>query len=144
MNKLDNNTEVKKEYTDIEVYKLNNGILHDHFEDFEYKYNENRIYCAKMTKEGEKQYIRWSSNNGYNLKGVKRGDILMLQKMEARKTREIDHIFYNVISRTKDKLVCQWANDDGAFTTYLKVLKAPLPSANEIEEFNFNLNNTDS
>jgi hypothetical protein len=58
----------------------------------------------------------------------------MLTKMHSRKNRTIDKIYYKVISRRKDKLVCQWANDDIVYTTYLKALKAPLPKAKECKE----------
>lgn len=139
------NAEIENEYTDIEVYKLYNGILHDHFKSFEYKYGEKRISCAKMTKEGKEQWIHWSDNNGYNLNDVKRGDILMLLKMHPKKNWKLDRIFYKVISRTKDKLVCQWANGDVSYTTYLKALKAPLPTVVEaIAEYNLQIEDTNS
>ena len=128
MTKVDNNL------TDREYYKLKNGIMHQHFKGFDYKWNENRIYCAKVTKEGEYQWIRWGDNNGYDLNDIKRGDVLMLTKMHPRKNRTIDKIFYKVISRRKDKLVCQWANDDIVYTTLKKALKTPLPKAKECKE----------
>ena len=122
------------ELTDREFYKLKNGIMHEHFKDFEFKWNENRIYCAKVTKEGEYQWIKWSDNKGYDLNSIKRGDIIMLQKMHPKRNRTLDKIFYKVISRRKDKLVCEWANDDVIYTTYKKALKAPLPKAKECKE----------
>ena len=117
--------------TDREFYKLKNGIMHQHFKGFEFKWNENRIYCAKVTKEGEYQWIRWGDSNGYNLNNVRRGDVIMLQKMHPTKARTIDKIFYKVISRRKNKLVCEWAHDDVIYTTYLKALKAPLTRVKE-------------
>jgi hypothetical protein len=120
--------------TDREIYKLKNGIMHEHFKGFEFKWGSNRIYCAKVTKAGEYQWIRWGDNEGYDLNDVRRGDIIMLTKMHSRKNRTIDKIYYKVISRRKDKLVCQWANDDIVYTTYLKALKAPLPKAKECKE----------
>jgi len=122
------------ELTDREFYKLKNGIMHEHFKDFEFKWNENRIYCAKVTKEGEYQWIKWSDNKGYDLNSIKRGDIIMLQKMHPKRNRTLDKIYYKVISRRKDKLVCEWANDDVIYTTYKKALKAPLPKAKECKE----------
>ena len=122
------------ELTDREFYKLKNGIMHEHFKDFEFKWNENRIYCAKVTKEGEYQWIKWSDNKGYDLNSIKRGDIIMLQKMHPKRNRTLDKILYKVISRRKDKLVCEWANDDVIYTTYKKALKAPLPKAKECKE----------
>ena len=122
------------ELTDREFYNLKNGIMHQHFKGFEFKWGSNRIYCAKMTKEGEYKWIKWSDNKGYDLNDVRRGDIIMLQKMHHTKNRTIDKIYYKVISRRKDKLVCQWANDDIVYTTYRKALKAPLPRVNECKE----------
>ena len=122
------------EWTDRGFYKLKNGIMHEHLKDFEFKWNENRIYCAKVTKEGEYQWIKWSDNKGYDLNSIKRGDIIMLQKMHPKRNRTLDKIFYKVISRRKDKLVCEWANDDVIYTTYKKALKAPLPKAKECKE----------
>ena len=118
--------------TDREMYRLKDGVMHQHFNGFNYKWNENRIYCAKVLPSGEYQWIKWSDNKGYDLNDVKRGDIIMLQKMHPRKNRTIDKIYYKVISRRKDKLVCQWANDDVTYTTYLKALKAPLPRVQEL------------
>ena len=116
---------------DREMYRLKDGIMHQHFNGFNYKWGENRIYCAKVTKAGEYQWIKWSENNGYDLNDVKRGDIIMLQKMHHSKNRTLDKIFYKVISRRKDRLVCEWAHDDVIYTTYRKALKAPLPKAKE-------------
>lgn len=117
--------------TDREMYRLKDGIMHQHFKGFDYKWGENRIYCAKVTKEGEYQWIKWSDNNGYNLNNVRRGDIIMLQKMHPKRNRTIDKIYYKVISRTKSKIIAQWANGDIVYTTLKKALKAPLPKAKE-------------
>lgn len=125
MENIDNNL------IDREFYNLKNGIMHEHFKDFEYKWGSNRIYCAKVLQSGEYQWIKWSDNEGYDLNDVRRGDVIMLQKMHHTKNRTIDKIYYKVISRRKDKLVCQWANDDIVYTTYRKALKAPLPKAKE-------------
>lgn len=119
------------ELTDREFYKLKNGIMHEHFKGFEFKWNKNRIYCAKVLKEGEYKWIKWSENNGYDLNDVRRGDVIMMLKMHPKRNRTIDKIYYKVISRRKDKLVCEWANDDIVYTTYLKALKAPLPHVKE-------------
>ena len=119
------------ELTDREFYKLENAIMHEHFKDFEYKWGSNRIYCAKVLQSGDYQWIRWGDNNGYDLNDIKRGDVLMLTKMHPRKNRTIDKIYYKVISRRKDKLVCEWAHDDIVYTTYRKALKAPLPRVKE-------------
>lgn len=131
---MENMANVDNNLIDREIYRLKDGVMHEHFKGFEFKWNENRIYCAKVTKEGEYQWIIWSDNEGYNLNNVKRGDIIMLQKMHHTKNRTIDKIYYKVISRTKDKLVCQWANDDIVYTTLKKALKAPLPKAKECKE----------
>lgn len=120
--------------TDREMYRLKDGILHQHFKGFDYKWGENRIYCAKVLQNGEFQWIKWSENNGYDLNDVRRGDVIMLQKMHPKHNRTIDKIFYKVISRTKSKIIAQWANGDIVYTTYLKALKAPLPKVNTIKE----------
>jgi len=117
--------------TDREIYKLKNGIMREHFKGFEFKWGSNRIYCAKVLQSGEYKWIKWSDNKGYDLNDVRRGDIIMLTKMHPKRNRTIDKIYYKVISRRKDKLVCQWAHDDVIYTTYLKALKAPLPKAKE-------------
>ena len=122
------------ELIDREFYKLKNGIMHQQFKGFDYKWNENRIYCAKVLQGGEYQWIRWNENNGYDLNDVRRGDIIMLTKMHPTKVRTLDKIYYKVISRRKDKLVCEWANGDIVYTTYRKALKAPLPKAKECKE----------
>lgn len=127
-------TNVDNIVTDREFYKLKDGIMYEHFKDFAYKWNENRIYCAKVTKEGEYQWIRWGDSNGYNLNNVRRGDVIMITKMHPRKNRTLDKIFYKVISRRKNKLVCEWAHDDVIYTTYKKALKAPLPKVKECKE----------
>ena len=130
MENVDNNL------TDREMYRLKDEIMHQHFKGFDYKWGSNRIYCAKVLKEGEYKWIKWSDNEGYDLNDVRRGDVLMLTKMHHTKNRTIDKIYYKVISRRKDKLVCQWANDDIVYTTYLKALKAPLPRVQDIKENN--------
>lgn len=122
------------ELTDREFYNLKNGVLHEHFKDFAYKWNENRIYCAKVLQSGEYQWIRWSDNKGYDLNDVRRGGVIMVQKMHHTKNRTIDKIYYKVISRTKSKIIAQWAHDDIIYTTYRKALKAPLPRVKECKE----------
>ena len=119
------------ELTDREMYRLKDGIMHEHFKDFAYKWGENRIYCAKVTKEGEYQWIRWNEKQGYDLNNVRMGDIIMLTKMHPTKVRTLDKIYYRVISRTKNKIITQWAHDDIVYTTLKKALKAPLPKAKE-------------
>ncbi|WP_279188402.1 hypothetical protein [Prevotella melaninogenica] len=122
------------ELTDREFYKLKDGIMYEHFKEFAYKWGENRIYCAKVLQNGEFQWIKWSENNGYDLNDVRRGDVIMLQKMHPKHNRTIDKIFYKVISRTKSKIIAQWAHDDIVYTTYKKAIKAPLPKVNTIKE----------
>lgn len=122
------------ELTDREFYKLKDGIMYEHFKEFAYKWGENRIYCAKVLQNGEFQWIKWSENNGYDLNDVRRGDVIMLTKMHPRKNRTIDKIYYRVISRTKSKIIVQWAHDDVTYTTLKKALKAPLPKAKECKE----------
>jgi hypothetical protein len=117
-----------------EMYKLEDGIMHEHFKGFEFKWGSNRIYCAKVTKAGEYQWIMWNDKQGYDLNNVKRGDVIMVQKMHHTKNRTIDKIYYKVISRTKSKIIAQWAHDDVTYTTYRKALKAPLPKAKECKE----------
>jgi len=46
-------TNVDNNLTDREIYKLKNGIMHEHFKGFDYKWNENRIYCAKVLQSGQ-------------------------------------------------------------------------------------------
>lgn len=128
MTKVDNNL------TGREMYRLKEGVMHEHFKGFAYKWNENRIFCAKVLQSGEYQWIKWSDNEGYDLNDIKRGDVLMLTKMHPRKNRTIDKIYYKVISRTKSKIIAQWANDDIVYTTLKKALKAPLPRVNECKE----------
>ena len=122
------------ELTDREMYRLKDGVMHQHFNGFNYKWNENRIYCAKVTKEGEYKWIKWSEKQGYDLNDVRRGDVLMLQKIHPKRNRTLDKIFYKVISRTKSKIIAQWANNDVIYTTYRKAIKAPLPKAKECKE----------
>ena len=123
------------ELTDREFYNLKNGIMHQHFKGFEFKWGSNRIYCAKVLQSGEYQWIRWNNKQGYDLNNVKRGDVIMVQKMHPKRNRTIDKIYYKVISRRKDKLVCEWANDDIVYTTYKKAKNAPLPKVNTIKEY---------
>ena len=106
--------------------------MHQHFKDFEFKWNENRIYCAKVLQNGEYQWIRWSDNEGYDLNDVRRGDVIMLQKMHHSK---IGHLIKSLQSYIKDenKIITQWAQDDVIYTTYLKALKAPLPRVKELK-----------
>ncbi len=125
MENIDNNL------TDREMYRLKDEIIHQHFNGFNYKWGKNRIYCAKVLQSGEYQWIKWSDNEGYDLNSIKRGDIIMLQKMHPKRNRTIDKIYYKVISRTKSKIIAQWANADIVYTTYKKALKAPLPKAKE-------------
>ena len=120
------------ELTDREFYKLKNGIMHEHFKGFDYKWNENRIYCAKVLQNGEYQCIRWNDNKGYDLNDIRRGDIIMMLKMHPTKVRTLDKIFYKVISRTKSKIIAQWAHDDVTYTTYKKAKNAPLPRVKEL------------
>lgn len=122
------------ELIDREFYKLEDGKMHQHFKGFEYKWGENRIYCAKVLQGGEYQWIRWSDNEGYDLNDIKRGDVLMLQKMHPTKVRTLDKIYYRVISRTKNKIITQWAHDNIVYTTYKKAKNAPLPKVNTIKE----------
>ena len=117
--------------TDREMYRLKDGVMHQHFKDFEYKWGENRIYCAKVLQSGEYQWLMWNDNKGYDLNDVRRGDIIMMLKMHPKRNRTIDKIYYKVISRRKDKLVCEWAHDNIVYTTYKKALKAPLPRVKE-------------
>ena len=120
------------ELTDREFYKLKNGKMHEHFKGFDYKWNENRIYCAKVLQNGEYQWIRWNDNKGYDLNDIRRGDIIMMLKMHPTKVRTLDKIFYKVISRTKSKIIAQWAHDDVTYTTYKKAKNAPLPRVKEL------------
>ena len=105
-----------------EVYTLKDGFLPVYFTNFEYEYKVNRICVAKVIDK-EKEYLNWVPKKGYNLNNIKRGDILMVKKMEPFKNRDIDKIFYKVISISKDKLICEYAHDDKVYTTYLKALK---------------------
>ena len=128
-------TNVDNNLTDREIYKLKNGIMHQHFKGFEFKWGSNRIYCAKVLQSVEYQWIRWNDKQGYDLNNVKRGDVIMVQKMHPKRNRTIDKIYYKVISRRKDKLVGEWANDDIVYTTYKKAKNAPLPKVNTIKEY---------
>lgn len=127
-------TNVDKILIDREFYKLKNGVMNEHFKGFEFKWGSNRIYCAKVLQNGEYQWIRWGEKQGYDLNSIKRGDVLMLQKMHPTKARTIDKIYYKVISRTKSKIIAQWAHDDIVYTTYKKAIKAPLPRVKECKE----------
>ena len=124
---------MNNETMDREIYTLIDGYMLTHFENFEYQYNVNRIYVAKVIKDKEYEWIRWDKKKGYNLNDIQRGDVIMVHKMMPWKNRTLDKIFYKVISISKDKLICEWANGDNVYTTYLKALKAPLPELNEIE-----------
>lgn len=105
-----------------EVYTLKDGFLPVYFTNFEYEYKVNRICVAKVIDK-EKEYINWVAKKGYNLNNIQRGDILMVKKMMPFKNRDIDKIFYKVISISNDKLICEYANGDKVYTTYLKALK---------------------
>ena len=52
--------------------------------------------------------------------------------MHPKRNRTKDKIYYKVISRTKNKIIAQWANGDIVYTTYKKALKAPLPRVKEL------------
>lgn len=106
-----------------EVYDLKNGFMPTCFEDFEYKKNINRICVAKVIKNKVYDWINWIPKKGYNLNNIQRGDIIMVKKMEAFKNRDLDKIFYKVISISKDKLICDYGKGDKVYTTYLKALK---------------------
>lgn len=131
---MENMANVDNNLIDREIYRLKDGVMHEHFKGFEFKWNENRIYCAKVLQSGEYQWIKWSDNEGYDLNDIKRGDVLMLQKMHPKRNRTLDKIFYKVISRTKSKIIAQWAHDDIVYTTLKKALKAPLPRVKECKE----------
>lgn len=105
-----------------EVYTLKDGFLPVYFTNFEYEYKVNRICVAKVIDK-EKEYINWVAKKGYNLNNIQRGDILLVKKMMPWKNRDIDKIFYKVISISKDKIICEYANGDKVYTTYLKALK---------------------
>ena len=122
------------ELTDREMYRLKDGVMNQHFKGFEFKWGSNRIYCAKVLQNGEYQWIRWNENKGYDLNTIKRGDIIMMLKMHPTKARTKDKIYYKVISRTKSKIIAQWASGDNVYTTYRKAKKAPLPKAKECKE----------
>lgn len=127
-----------KNNIELETYTLYNSVMHDNFEGFEYIEKKNRIYCAKINDKGEKEWINWSKCEGYDFNSIRQGDIIMLQKMKAYQNRNLDKIYYKVISITKDKLVVQWADGDNTFTTYIKALKAPFPTEEQIQnESNF-------
>lgn len=129
---VDTINKVIDEYNDLndnsknskrEVYDLKNGFMSTCFEDFEYKNNINRICVAKVIKDKVYDWINWVPKKGYNLNNIQRGDVIMVKKMEAFKNRDIDKIFYKVISISKDKLICEYGNGDKVYTTYLKALK---------------------
>lgn len=105
-----------------ETYTLKDGFMSTYFEGFEFEYKVNRICVAKVIDK-EKEYINWIAKKGYNLNNIKRGDIIMVKKMEAFKNRDLDKIFYKVISISKDKIICEYAHGDKVYTTYLKALK---------------------
>ena len=129
---VDTINKVIDEYNDLndnsknskrEVYDLKDGFMPTHFEGFEYEFKTNRIYVAKVIKNKEYDWINWIAKKGYNLNNIKRGDILMVKKMKPFKNRDIDKIFYKVISISKDTLICEYGNGEKVYTTYLKALK---------------------
>lgn len=117
-NDVNGNSEGRKR----EVYTLKDGFMPTYFKGFEFEYKVNRICVAKVIDK-EKDYINWIAKKGYNLNNIQRGDILMVKKMEPFKNRDLDKIFYKVISISKDKLICEYAHGDKVYTTYLKALK---------------------
>lgn len=117
-NDVNGNSEGRKR----ETYTLKDGFLPVYFTNFEYEYNVNRICVAKVIDK-EKEYINWVAKKGYNLNNIQRGDILMVKKMMRYKNRDIDKIFYKVISISKDKIICEYAHGDKVYSTYLKALK---------------------
>lgn len=106
-----------------EIYDLKDGFMPTHFEGFEYEFKTNRIYVAKVIKNKEYDWINWIAKKGYNLNNIQIGDVLMVKKMMPYKNRDIDKIFYKVLSISKDKLICEYGHDDKIYTTYLKALK---------------------
>lgn len=106
-----------------EVYDLKDGFMSTYFEGFEFEYKVNRICVAKVIKDKEYDWINWVAKKGYNLKNIQIGDVIMVKKMEPFKNRDIDKIFYKVISISKDKIICEYAHGDKVYTTYLKALK---------------------
>lgn len=106
-----------------EIYDLKDGFMPTHFEGFEYEFKTNRIYVAKVIKNKEYDWINWIAKKGYNLNNIQIGDVLMVKKMMPFKNRDLDKIFYKVISISKDKLICDYGNGDKVYTTYLKALK---------------------
>ena len=128
---IDSINQAIDEYNDVngnsedrqrETYTLKDGFMSTYFEGFEFEYKVNRICVAKVVDK-EKEYINWIAKKGYNLNNIKRGDILMVKKMEPFKNRDIDKIFYKVISISKDTLICEYAHGEKVYTTYLKALK---------------------
>lgn len=106
-----------------EIYDLKDGFMSTHFEGFEFEYNVNRICVAKVIKDKEYDWINWVPKKGYNLNNIQIGDVIMVKKMMRYKNRDLDKIFYKVISISKDKLICEYGNGDKVYTTYLKALK---------------------
>ncbi len=106
-----------------EIYDLNDRFMPTYFEGFEYEYNVNRICVAKVIKDKEYDWINWIPKKGYNLNNIQIGDVLMVKKMMPFKNRDLDKIFYKVISISKDKLICEYGHGDKIYTTYLKALK---------------------
>ena len=100
-----------------EVYDLKDGFMPTYFEGFEYEYNVNRICVAKVIKDKEYDWINWNAKKGYNLNNIQIGDILMVKKMMRYKNRDIDKIFYKVISISKDKIICEYAHGDKVYTS---------------------------
>lgn len=119
-----------EEYNDLnnsegrqrETYTLKDGFMTTYFDGFEFEYKVNRVCVAKVIDK-EKEYINWIAKKGYNLNNIQRGDIIMVKKMEPFKNRDIDKIFYKVVSISKDKIICEYAHGDKVYTTYLKALK---------------------
>lgn len=118
-NDLINNSENRKR----ETYTLKDGFMPTYFDGFKFEYNVNRICVAKVINGKEYNWINWIAKKGYNLTKIQRGDILMVKKMMPFKNRDLDKIFYKVISISKDKLICEYGNGDKVYTTYLKALK---------------------
>jgi len=75
---------VDNNLTDREMYKLEDGIMHEHFKGFEFKWGSNRIYCAKVTKAGEYQQETYKLIS--EQKYVKKTNISGLCGMTSRAT----------------------------------------------------------
>ena len=114
----ENSTNYKRE-----IYTLKDGFLPTYFKGFEIEYKINRICVAKVIKDKEYEWINWIPKKGYNLNNIQIGDVIMIKKMMPFKNRDLDKIFYKVISISKDKIICEYAHGDKVYTTYLKALK---------------------